>query len=69
MKFFIKLFTVKQGWYIVYIERLRVILSKIVVFLSEKIDFVLFYSADPGGMSHHAVSYLSKSSLFAKVPI
>ena len=42
MGFSIKFDTVKSGWSIVYIERLQVIISKNIIFLSLKIDFVLF---------------------------
>ena len=43
----IKLHTLKSGWSIVCIEGTHVIISKILVYLSLKIDFVLAFSVDP----------------------
>ena len=47
MEFSIKFDTVKSGWSIVYFEGSQVIISKHIVFLSLKIDFVCANSADP----------------------
>ena len=47
MEFSIKLHTIKSGWSIVYIEGSQVIISKNIIFLSLKINFVLANSADP----------------------
>ena len=44
--------TIKSGWSIVYIVGSQVIISKNIVFLSVKINFVLANSADPDEMSH-----------------
>ena len=48
----IKLYTTKLGWSIVYIERTHVAISRKIVFLSLKIEFVLASHADPDVMSH-----------------
>ena len=49
MEFSIKLHvhTIEAGWSIAYIEGSQVMISKNIVFLSLKIDFVLVNSADP----------------------
>ena len=52
MEFSIKFYTVKSGWSIVNIEGLKVRISKNIIFLSVKIDFVLANSADPDEMLH-----------------
>ena len=53
MEFSIKLYIIKTGWPIVYIEGSQVIIfKKNIVFLSLKIDFVLVNSADPDEMPH-----------------
>ena len=55
----IKLHTIKLGWSIPYIEGSQVIiLKKIIVFLSLKIDFVLANSVDPDEMLHYAAFHL-----------
>ena len=54
--------TVKLGWRIVHIEELQVMISKNIIFLSQKIHFVLANSADAlCGIS-------SGSSLLPKYP-
>ena len=50
MEFSIKFNTVKSGWSIIYIEWLQAIISKIITFLSLKINFILANSADPDKM-------------------
>ena len=64
MEFSIKFYTVKSRRSIVYIKGPQVIISKTIVFLSLKINFVLANSADPDEMLHS-----SGSSLFAKVGV
>ena len=61
MEFSIKFDTVKSGWSIVYIEGSKVIISKIIVFLSLKTECVLANSAEPDEMPHVSVydHYLS----------
>ena len=54
----IKFDAVRSGWSIVYIEGSHVIISKIMVFLSLKIDFVLANNADPDEMPHYAAFHL-----------
>ena len=50
--------TVKSGWSIVYIEGFQVIISKNIMFLSLKIDFVIANSADPNEMPPYAAFHL-----------
>ena len=54
MEFPIKFDTVKSGWSIVYTEGSQIIISKIIIFLSLKIDFGLANNADPDEMMHYA---------------
>ena len=68
MKFSIKFDTVKSGWTIVYMERLQVIFSKNIQFLSLKIDSVLANSAETDEMPQYG-GISSGSSLFAKVSV
>ena len=63
----IKFDTVKSGWSIVYIEGSQIIISKYIVCLSLKIDFISAKSADPDEMPHDAA--FIRSSLIAKVPV
>ena len=56
MVFSIMFDTVKPGWSIVYIEGSQVIISKNIVFLSLKIDFVLANSDGSDEMPHYAVN-------------
>ena len=67
MELSIKLYTIKSGWFIVYIAGLQVTntsdpmgpskYQKKNMFLSLTIDFVLAYSADPGEMSPYVAFY------------
>ena len=59
----IKFDTVKSGWPIVYIEGSQAIISKNVIFLSLKIDFILANSADPDEMSPYAAFHLGLHGL------
>ena len=54
MDFFIKLHEIKAGWFIVYIEVSQATISKNIVCLSLKIDFVSANSADPDEELHYA---------------
>ena len=47
------LYTIYFEWSIIYIEGSQVIISKNIVFLSLRIDFVLANSADPDEMPHY----------------
>ena len=67
MEFSIKLHTIKSKWSIVYIEGSRVIISKNILFLSMKIEFVLANSTDPEEMSHH-VAFLLGLHCLPKYP-
>ena len=58
MEFSIKFVTVKSGWSIICIKGSQVIISKNIVFLSLKIDFVLANSADPDEMQPSAAFHL-----------
>ena len=58
IEFPVKLDTVKSGWPIVYIEGSQAIISKNVIFLSLKIDFILGNSADPDEMPRNAAFHL-----------
>ena len=62
MKISIKFDTVKSGWSIVYIEGLQVIVSKNIIFLSLRVDFVFTSSA-------YLCDISSGSSLFVLVPV
>ena len=50
--------SVMSGWCIVYIEGLQVIVSKKIIFLSQKIHFVSANSADPDEIMHYAAFHL-----------
>ena len=52
----------------IYIEGSKVIISKSIIFLSLKIDFVLANSADPGEMQHYGAFHLGLHCL-PKYPI
>ena len=58
MEFSIKLHTIKSGWSNVYFEGTKVIISKNILFLSLKIDFVTANSADLDEMPLHAAFHL-----------
>ena len=58
MEFSIRFDTVRSGWSIVYIEGPQVIISKKIVFLSLKIDFILANSADRDEMPKYVAFYL-----------
>ena len=68
MEFPIKYDIVKSGWFIVYTERSKVIISKNITFLSLKIYFVLANSADPDKMPHYAAFHLGLHC-FPKYPL
>ena len=51
-------FSIKSGWSILYIERLQIIISENIIFLSLKIDFVYANSADPDEMPHFVAFHL-----------
>ena len=55
--------TANLGWSIVYIEGSQVIIAKIIVLLSLKIDFVSANSADPDVMLHYAAFHLGTHCL------
>ena len=55
--------SIKYGWSIVYIEGSPVIISKIIVFLSLKINAILANSAGPDEMPHHAAFHLDPRCL------
>ena len=50
--------TINLGWSIVYIKESQVIISKLIVFLTLKIIFVLANSADSDEMPHYAAFHL-----------
>ena len=58
MEFPIKFDTSKSGWSIVYNEGSQVIIFKIIVFISLKIDFVLANSVEPDEMTHYVAFHL-----------
>ena len=58
MEFPIKFDTAKSGWSIVHIEGSQVIISKNIIFLSLKIDFVIANSVDPDEMPHYVAFHL-----------
>ena len=58
MEFSIEFDTVKLGWSIICIEGPQVIISKNMLYLSQKMNFVLGNSADPDEMPHNAAFHL-----------
>ena len=58
MEFSIKQHTIKSECSIVYMEGSQVIISKNIVFLTRKINFVLENSSDSDEMQHHAAFHL-----------
>ena len=60
MEYSIKLHTIQSGWSIVSLEGSTVIFCKhtLIVYLSQKIYFLLANSADPNEMPHDAAFHL-----------
>ena len=58
MEFSIKLHIIMSEWCIVYIVGSQVIISKNIVFLSLKIEYVIANSTDPDEMPHNAAFHL-----------
>ena len=66
MEFSLKFDTVKSGWSIVYTEGSQVIISKNIIFIFLKINFVMANSADPDEMPHLGKFHLSLHFLSKK---